>query len=291
MDLITDLLHFGWPDDLDVFGPLFVPRFCRFVRAVADYTRRWPNVVVVFTPVNEISFLSWAGGDVAALNPFERGRGPELKRVLVKAFIAASQILLNEIPGLRLVSPEPVIHIAADPDKPGEEAEIEKYRLSQFETWDMICGKLAPELGGRPEYLDIVGTNFYDRNEWIHNGETLRPGDPLYRPFHQILFEVWTRYKRPMLVSETGTEGDARPSWFRYVSSEVLTARTMGVSVHGLCLYPIFNHPGWDDDRYCCNGLFDYADETGNRLPFHPLLKEVTSFQETVLRGRKTFHD
>lgn len=46
---------------------------------------------------------------------------------------------------------------------------------------------------------------------------------------------------------------------------EVLTAISAGVPVEGICLYPIVNHPGWDDDRHCHNGLFDYADASGQR--------------------------
>ncbi len=43
IEILLDLLHFGWPDGLDIFGPSFVPRFRRFVRAVARYTAavRW----------------------------------------------------------------------------------------------------------------------------------------------------------------------------------------------------------------------------------------------------------
>jgi hypothetical protein len=33
--VIWDLLHFGWPDDVDPFGPGFVRRFARYARACA----------------------------------------------------------------------------------------------------------------------------------------------------------------------------------------------------------------------------------------------------------------
>ena len=291
IELLLDLLHFGWPDGLDIFGPAFVPRFRRFVQALARYVRRWPGVCHVFAPVNEISFLSWAGGDMAALNPFERGRGQELKRILVRAFVAASEVLLREFPSARLLSPEPVIHITGNPAIPGDEAEAEMYRLAQFEAWDMISGRLEPELGGRPEFLDIIGTNFYDRNEWVHNAEPLFPGDPRYRPFHHILREVWDRYQRPLFVSETGTEDEARSAWFRYVSKEVLIALRWDIPVQGICLYPILNHPGWEDERHCHNGLFDYADHAGNRVAFQPLLDEILSFQDIIQRSPENFHD
>jgi hypothetical protein len=90
-----------------------------------------------------------------------------------------------------------------------------------------------------------------------------------------MLQEVYERYRRPVFVAETGIEDDTRPAWLRYMSREVLTALAAGVRVEGLCLYPILNHPGWDDDRHCHNGMFDYADDTGHRDVFAPLADEV----------------
>ncbi len=50
---------------------------------------------------------------------------------------------------VRLISPEPVIHIVGDPTIPGDEVEAETYRIAQFQAWDMLCGSMAPELGGQ----------------------------------------------------------------------------------------------------------------------------------------------
>ncbi|MFL6465814.1 MAG: hypothetical protein ACJ73N_15570, partial [Bryobacteraceae bacterium] len=222
------------------------------------------------------------GGDVANVFPHAQNRGGELKRILVRAAIVASDILLNELPGARLISPEPVIHIVGNPKIPDDDVAAENYRLAQFEAWDMLSGRADPELGGRPEYLDIIGTNFYDRNEWVNYAETLTRSDPRYRPFHRILHEVWERYRRPIFVSETGTENDARADWFNYVCSEVETARGIGIPVHGICLYPILNHPGWVDDRHCCNGLFDYADSSGHREIHQPLADAIFRQQERL---------
>lgn len=41
------------------------------------------------TPVNEMSYLAWAGGDVRCLLPFCAARGVELKAQLVRATIEA----------------------------------------------------------------------------------------------------------------------------------------------------------------------------------------------------------
>ncbi len=290
-EILLDLLHFGWPDFVDVFSKSFADDFGRFVKAVARYVKGRGDCCRTFSPVNEISFLSWAGGEVAAMNPHATGRGGELKRSLARAAIVASEILLNELDRVRLFSPEPVIHIVGDPAIPGDEIEAENYTLAQFEAWDMVSGRIAPELGGRSEYLDIIGVNFYERNEWVHNSTMLCRKDPRYRPFRKILEEVWNRYHRPMFVAETGTEDDARADWFNYVCDEVIAAHRLHIPIHGICLYPIVNHPGWDDDRHCCNALFDYADELGNRETYWPLANAIINQQPRLQRSYQITND
>jgi len=66
------------------------------------------------------------------------------------------------------------------------------------------------------------------------------------------------------------------------VSREVYAAWAAGVPIEGLCLYPIVNHPGWEDDRHCHNGMFDYADEHGVRAVYEPLAEELARQQEHV---------
>ncbi len=290
-EVLLDLLHFGWPDHVQVFEPSFAGAFAKFTHEFTHFTRRHGYECRMVAPVNEISFLSWAGGDKGGMNPHATNRGGELKRSLVRAAAAASEVLLNELPGVRLISPDPVIHIVANPEIPGSEHQAEKGRSAQFEAWDMLSGAVAPELGGRPEYLDVIGINFYDRNEWIHNAGTLFRGDARYRPFHKIIQEIWNRYRRPLFVSETGTENDRRAEWFNYVCDEVATAINLDIPVHGICLYPILNHPGWDDDRHCCNGLFDYADASGNREIHWPLADAILNQQQRFARSNQFTYD
>lgn len=280
IEILWDLLHFGWPDFLDIFDPAWVEAFaelaCRFARVLKSETGPpW-----FIAPVNEISFLSWGGGDVAYLNPFQRDRGHELKHQLVRGFIAATKEVQSVLPEVTILSPEPVIHIVGRHEIPGDGVEAENYRRSMFEAWDMITGRLHPELGGMEKYLDAIGVNYYDRNQWRNFGETLSPEDPEYRPFRHILREVYERYGRPVFVAETGTEGVKRPSWYRYVAEEVHAAIETGTPVQGICLYPIVNHPGWVDDRHCHNGLWDYASDSGHREIYEPLAAEIRKQQE-----------
>ena len=288
--VIWDLLHYGWPDGLNVWGAAFVDRFARFARAVAHVILEETGGPIFVTPVNEISFVAWAGGDAGFLNPFAKRRGPELKAQLVRAAIAATEAVREVDPRARICYAEPIIHIAADPDYPEEAAAAEAYRQSQFQAWDMIAGRFCPELGGRPDYLDIIGVNYYSNNQWIHQDPDtplsrrrkhvlLPPSHPLHRPVREMLREVYERYRKPLFIAETGIEGDARPSWLRYIGQEARAAAAAGVPLEGLCLYPIIDYPGWGDDRHCYAGLWGYADEEGLREIYEPLAEELVHQQ------------
>jgi beta-glucosidase/6-phospho-beta-glucosidase/beta-galactosidase len=284
--VIWDLFHYGWPDGINIWGAAFVDRFARFARAVAGVILEESGGPIYVTPANEISFVSWGGGDAGFLNPFGKRRGPELKAQLVRASIAAIQAVREVDPGARICHAEPIIHIATDPDYPKEAPAAEAYRQSQFEAWDMIAGRRCPELGGQPEYLDVIGVNYYSNNQWIHQDPhappsrrrkdvLLPPSHPLHRPIREMLGEVYERYRRPVFIAETGIEGDARPSWLRYIGQEARAASAAGVQLEGLCLYPIIDYPGWGDDRHCYSGLWGYADDEGRREIYEPLAEEL----------------
>ena len=289
--VIWDLLHYGWPDGLNVWGAAFVERFARFARATAEVILEETGGPIYVVPVNEISFVAWGGGDAGFLNPFSKRRGPELKAQLVRAAIAAIEAVREVDAGARICHAEPIIHIAVDPDYPEEAAAAEGYRLSQFQACDMLSGRLCPELGGRPDYLDLLGVNYYSNNQWIHQDPhtpasrrrknvLLPPSHPLHRPIREILQEVYERYRRPIFIAETGIEGDARPNWLRYIGQEARAAAAAGVELEGLCLYPIIDYPGWGDDRHCYSGLWGYADDEGRREIYEPLAQELAHQQQ-----------
>lgn len=273
--VIWDLMHYGWPDDLDIWQPAFVDRFARFARAAALHVRQHGDDIPFYCPVNEISFTAWGGGDAGYLNPFGRGRGFELKVQLARASIAAMRAILEVDPRARFVHADPAIHVVASPDRAHDFWAAEGHRQAQYQGWDMLAGLSWPQLGGEPRLLDIVGVNYYSNNQWIHGGPTLDKYHPLYRPLHRLLMEIHGRYGRPILLAETGIEFDARPEWLRYVGEELSVARAKGVPMEGLCLYPVLNHFGWDDDRPCQNGLLEHQRNNGERAIYQPLAAEL----------------
>ncbi len=294
VQVIWDVLHYGWPDGLDIFSEEFVRRFADFSAAFAELATRETDGPPWVVPVNEISFFAWAGGDVGIFNPFATGRGDELKVQLVRAAIASIDAMWAVNPEIRIVHTEPMINVVAHPDRPEDAAPAEAHRQAQYAALDMVAGRTQPELGGRDEYLGIIGINYYVHNQWIYpggHGTMIEPSHPRYRPVWQMLGEVHERYRRPLFVAETGIEDEARPAWLRYVGQEVRRAIHEGIPMHGICLYPVVNHPGWEDDRHCHNGLWDYPDENGNRAIYEPLARELESQQRLLdaqLRGETT---
>jgi beta-glucosidase/6-phospho-beta-glucosidase/beta-galactosidase len=273
--VIWDLCHYGWPDDIDIFSTAFVRRFRRFVAAFMRVLQSETDAVPFVCPVNEISFFAWGGGDVGYLNPFAVDRGQKLKAQLVRASIEAIEAVWHVAPQARIIHCDPVINVIPDPYDKSTHAQALTHHESQFTAWDMLAGRKTPELGGAAEYLDVIGVNYYPHNQWIRLNEPLERDHALYKPFREILHDVYQRYRRPLFVAETGTEGEAREDWLRYMCDEVRGAISMGVPIHGVCLYPILDYPGWDDDRMCATGLWGYADDRGERVLCEPLAHEL----------------
>lgn len=287
IQIIWDLFHYGFPDDLDIFSPEFIERFARFSAATAEYLKSETKDTLFLCPVNEISFFSWIAGDVGVFYPFARKRGNELKRQLVKTAIHAIDAIRENVKDVRFIQTDPAIHVTTGRTDAAAKRRAENYRRAQFQAFDMLIGQLNPELGGAPKYLDIIGLNYYFHNQWFYpNRRKIMRGHPLYRPLHEILGEFYRRYQRPILIAETGIEDDERADWFRFVCQESSLAREKGLPIEGICLYPIANHPGWEDERHCYNGLWDYADDSGFRESHQPLAEEIVN----QLSGKKAWN-
>ena len=276
VQVMWDYFHYGYPDDIDIFSEQFLDRFIAFTTAATEYLNSEFGDHIVACPVNEISFFSWVAGTAGAFHPGRRRRGHDLKEQLVRAAIASTREIRSVCPSTKIMFTDPAIHVVTNKTSRSARLAAERYRLAQFEAFDMLMGIKNPEFGGSPDVVDVVGLNYYFHNQWFYaNRRKIAPDHKLYRPLSEILAEFYTRYDKPLLIAETGIEDDERPEWFRYVAEQTIAARAIGVPVYGICLYPIVNHPGWADDRHCHNGLWDYADDSGQREIYSPLAREI----------------
>ncbi len=295
VQVIWDLLHYGWPDGLDIFSPEFVNRFANFARQFAWLMRDEGEEAPWVVPINEISFFSWAAGQEGIMYPYMHGRARELKRQLVRASVAAMVELRDVNPETVFFQVDPMINVIPRHNRPEDAPDAEAMRLSQYEAWDMLTGRLEPELGGRPEFVDVIGVNYYIHNQWRYpggHGSMIAPSDPRYRHVRWMLAEIYERYQRPLFIAETGIEDETRPAWLRYIVNEAAAATALGIPLEGVCLYPVVNHPGWEDGRHCYNGLFDYPNEEGEREVYLPLATELAYQEhrmEAILSGRQPF--
>lgn len=283
--VIWDLFHYGMPNGVDIWAPRFIDRFTDFARAVATLIREETDDVPFYVPINEISFFAWGAGDVAALNPFARGRGGELKAILVKATIAAIEAIRDVEPSARFAAAEPLINILPQSQSAAHIRGAAAYFDAQFQAVEMLTGKLMPELGGGPQYLDLVGLNCYYNNQWIDHGRTVYLGDHLNKPLRELLAIAHARVERPLFIAETGTEGNFRGPWLHYIGDEVAAAMAAGIQVDGICLYPVLSHLGWDDDRRAPNGMFEAFGGGEPRTPYKPLADELARQQALFAAG------
>ncbi|HWE00311.1 MAG TPA: hypothetical protein VG345_14775, partial [Bryobacteraceae bacterium] len=79
VQVIWDLCHYGYPDDVDLLKPEFVDRFARFCRAAASFVREHSDEIPFYSPMNEIDFFAWAASR-DLMFPHATGRDNEIKQ-------------------------------------------------------------------------------------------------------------------------------------------------------------------------------------------------------------------
>jgi beta-glucosidase/6-phospho-beta-glucosidase/beta-galactosidase len=271
VQVIWSLFHYGYPDDLDIFSPAFVDRFARYCGAVARVVAENSDVIPFYNPINEISFMAWAGGEAGFIYPGLHGVANEIKFQLIRAAIAGIEAIWQVDPRARIVHGDPMIQVIAPPGRPDLARHAQNHTNAQYEAWDMLGGWDRTELGGDPRYLDILAVNYYHDNQWELERERmpwetrLSSGDPRWLPFHAQLEKLYYRYQRPLFVGETSHFGQGRADWIKMMAQEVGKAIQAGVPVDGMCIYPALDRPDWHDhSRWHHSGLLDLMpDENG----------------------------
>ena len=289
---IWDLMHYGYPDDLDPFGPEFRDRFVAYAQAVARAIRDESDGPVAFTPINEISYYSWAGGDVGYMAPFGKGRGSELKRMLAGAAVAATNAIWEVDLQAQVLTVDPLVRVHPPEGRPDLQARADDFNnLIVNEAFDMLAGRTAPELGGSRAHLGIIGLNYYAGNQWtIATPEQpqrfLSVDDPLWIPMPDLLTELEARYGGPLIIAETGASGEGRPDWIAYLTREARRALDRNIDLQGACLYPVVTSPDWEDPTaFFDGGLFDVlpqADGTLERVIALPVARALREAQALI---------
>lgn len=274
LQIVWDICHFGYPDDMTPLHPMFPRRFAAICRAFAEMHRAHaPGVQLVVTPINEVGFISWLGGDARGTVPYGIGIGWEVKYRLMKAYIEGIEALKDVDPGIRILTTEPLVSISGNPHASAHDRKVARDRHEhQFQVLDILSGRMCPELRGRPEYLDMIGLNFYYDNQWVlpeHHVLCWKdaPPHPHWVPLHRLLESVFRRYGRPLVLSETSHPLEDRPLWMDMITAECMTAMNAGVPLWGVCWYPLVDRPDWDHpEKWHAAGIIGPADPHKGRF-------------------------
>jgi beta-glucosidase/6-phospho-beta-glucosidase/beta-galactosidase len=288
VEVIWDFFHYGFPAGLDPFSDAFARRFADYCHATAKYLNHGRGNPLYITPINEPSYLAWAAGEAARFSPHREGCGRDLKIALIRAALAGINAIRAAVPDARIVNVDPICNIVPPTDRPDLTAEVADFNFNAvFEAWDMLSGRLYPELGGSPAHLDIVGVNYYWTNEWEIGREEdpLALDDPRRVPISDLLRRVHDRYGAEILLTETAHVDDQRPEWLNCIAAEARRAREAGVPLKGVCLYPILGMPEWHDPRLWVRmGLWDLQEQDGQlvRQLHEPSLQALRLAQQLV---------
>ncbi len=279
------LMHYGVPVDLSLHDDALIERFARFCTQVGRLLLRIMPPPRFYTPVNEISFLAWAASSGGLLCPDATARaagnslggagtelsGYQLKRRLVRAALAGMAALRAVDPSARFLHVEPLVHVCAPLEQPELAALARQICDYQWQALDLLSGRLEPELGGHETALDWLGFNHYHSSQWEAVSEarlSWHRRDPRRRPLSELLQEAWQRYRRPLLLAETGHVGMGRAAWLHDIAGEALLARARGLPLRGICLYPLLDRPDWQEPwRWHRCGLWQVREERDEQPP------------------------
>lgn len=262
---LWDICHFGYPDGLMPGHPQFADRLAAACKAFTQLFRAHTDDPLIITPVNEISFMSWLGGEARGTVPFAIKSGFDIKYFLCRAAIKSIEAIKSVDPVAQIMMVEPLIRVHPQRGQKTCDA-ITGFNEAQFQAMDMVTGRMCPELGGRPEYMDLAGFNFYYNNQWEHCGPVLGWCTKKRRTcFSELLKDAYERYRKPVVLSETGHFGEDRGKWIRRITADCIKAMNKGVDLRGICIYPVLDRPDWDTGAYIPCGIWGY-DARGERI-------------------------
>jgi beta-glucosidase/6-phospho-beta-glucosidase/beta-galactosidase len=313
---IVDLVHYGVPPWIERawLAPDFADRMAEYAERVAQ---RYRGRIHTYTPLNEPRVTAWYCGKLGWWPPFRRGWSG-----FVQVMLGLCRGIVRTVAALRSVDPEIVIahvdatdlYTAASVDLEGE---AQRRQAIVFLALDLVAGRIdaGHELhawllaqGAEPGQLDwfeanavdleLVGINLYplfSEKRLVRSAGGLRTrmryasADIIDR-----LCELyWQRYRCPLFIAETASEGSVakRRAWLEDSVAATARVRSRGIPLVGYTWWPLFALVTWGyregrkpPDEYLKQmGLWDLCPSPGGleRVP----TALVAQYRELVSGG------
>lgn len=310
---IVDLVHYGLPPWIEnaFLNPDFPSHMAEYSSRVAE---RFQGRVYAYTPLNEPRVTAWYCGKLGWWPPYRRGW-----KGFVQVMIAVCRGIVESVRALETIDPDILpVHVDAtdlyESNDPALADEVFRRQELVFLALDLISGRVNEmhslyhwllRNGARQSDLDyfldhaielpLIGINLYplfSRKILLQSKLGLRTRMPYtVDGLVERLGEMYhSRYKVPVFISETASEGSVRRriEWLNQSLVEVRNLRRRGIPLVGYTWWPMFALVTWayrqgkHPPAYYLKqmGLWD-LDEQLNRVPT-PLVRE---YQRLVACG------
>jgi beta-glucosidase len=267
---VIDLVHYGLPSWIEnaYLHPEFHELMAEYAARVAE---RYRGRVHMYTPLNEPRVTAWYCGKLGWWPPARRGW-----RGFLSVMLAVCRGIVRTVQTLRSVDPE-IVHAHVDATDLYEAASrelVEEAARRQeivFLALDLISGRVRPghalyawtlHHGIRAEELawfeanaveiDLIGINLYPlfsekRLVGTRGGLRIRMRYASADIIDRLAELYWTRYRRPLFISETASEGAVRRrlAWLEDSVCAVRRVRERGVPLVGYTWWPLFALVTW----------------------------------------------
>jgi beta-glucosidase len=267
---VVDLVHYGLPAWIE--GAYLNPDYPDLVAEYAGrIAERFRGRIHTYTPLNEPRITAWYCGRLGWWPPFGRSW-----RGFVSVMLGVCRGIVRTVERLRAIDPDIVdVHVDATDlySTAFETLEAESVRRQAivFLALDLVSGRVRPghplfdwllahgadatdleEFERRSVQPDLVGINLYPmfsekRLVASRDGVRVRMRYATADIVDRLAVAYWERYQRPLLISETASEGTVarRRAWLDASVHATARVRARGIPLVGYTWWPLFALVTW----------------------------------------------
>ena len=148
VEVIWDLFHYGYPQGLDLWSEEFPKRFADYCYASRPLYRRTDRGDLRFHAGQRAVLHGLCRRARRACSHRMRRGAAGISKSRSRGRPSRASMPLGRLPGARIVNVDPLCRVAPPPAGRTWRRRADFNDRLVFQSWDMLCGRLLPELGG-----------------------------------------------------------------------------------------------------------------------------------------------